>query len=513
MEMVRSKPHRGIFNGLKFNIISIHMTPETIGELVELAEDKGAVMVAHPDLADIVITEISTRARLERHITWEVALGRVVVDSRWLKKSAAANKLLPFDQFIAVPGLVAIPPTPRTPKQEHKPAIPASGSRFSPIELSDTDDSEEFDAASIPRYCVQRRTPLICRNQELVRQFAVIKQARWLDENEVSALSYARTIASIKAYPKVIRTVAEVEKLPYVGPKARLKISEFLSSGMIEETRNLEKDEYYKTLGTFTSLYGIGNVTAKRLYSMGMRTLEHLEDYYRDELKTTKNKANIEGMLHSLALQDDFRLKISRAEVEEMARLITEEMSIILPGFIYTITGGYRRGKPESNDVDIVFSHPTSGKGAGALQLLITRLHNRGLITHVLPATSFRTPGSIKSYSEDQAVQRTLSVFALPQDSPSFPHNPAGQPRKHRRIDLLFAPIEVYWCTVIGWSGSIMFERDLRSWCKEKHQYKFDSSGLTRRRDAARIAVKSERHLFELVGLPYIEPIWRNCDY
>ena len=74
-----------------------------------------------------------------------------------------------------------------------------------------------------------------------------------------------------------------------------------------------------------------------------------------------------------------------------------------------------------------------------------------------------------------------------------------------------------------------MFERDLRSWCKDKkyasppfvcrltrypyRQYKFDSSGLTRRRDAARIAVRSERHLFQLVGLPYIDPIYRNCDF
>jgi DNA polymerase IV len=44
-------------------------------------------------------------------------------------------------------------------------------------------------------------------------------------------------------------------------------------------------------------------------------------------------------------------------------------------------------------------------------------------------------------------------------------------------------------------------------------QYKFDSSGLTRRRDMARIAVYSERHLFDLLRLPYIDPIYRNCDY
>lgn len=82
-----------------------------------------------------------------------------------------------------------------------------------------------------------------------------------------------------------------------------------------------------------------------------------------------------------------------------MARLIEEELSIILPGFIYTITGGYvitatdysalkpnryRRGKAESNDVDIVYSHPKNGRGAGSIHVLINRLRSRGLITHVL---------------------------------------------------------------------------------------------------------------------------------
>lgn len=74
LEIIRSKPHSGIFNGLKINIIDVHLTAGAVGELVELAEAKGARMVAHPDQADIVITEIGTKARLERHITWEAAV-------------------------------------------------------------------------------------------------------------------------------------------------------------------------------------------------------------------------------------------------------------------------------------------------------------------------------------------------------------------------------------------------------------------------------------------------------
>jgi Fingers domain of DNA polymerase lambda len=133
------------------------------------------------------------------------------------------------------------------------------------------------------------------------------------------------------AYRYKIRTVAEVEELPFIGPKAKLKvcaisvaspvgfelltvnplpeISQYLSCGMIEETQTLANNPYYKTLSLFTTLYGIGPHTAQELYAMGMRSMEDLEVYYTKELKTTKNTAHIEGMLHSLALRDEFNVK------------------------------------------------------------------------------------------------------------------------------------------------------------------------------------------------------------
>lgn len=66
----------GIFNGLKICIINAKLKPEIIGELSDLAEDKGARLVADADHADIVITEIGAKQRLERHMTWEAAVSR-----------------------------------------------------------------------------------------------------------------------------------------------------------------------------------------------------------------------------------------------------------------------------------------------------------------------------------------------------------------------------------------------------------------------------------------------------
>ncbi|PVF97046.1 Nucleotidyltransferase [Serendipita vermifera] len=510
-----SKLPAGIFSGMKIKIIDAKLTPKVVAELSDMAEENGARLIANADEADVVVTEIGSRARLERHITWEAAQARAVVEPRWLRRSVKEHKLLGYEKYLAIDSLK--PPSMLFKSEpDVKVALVPSGSKSSPIELSDTSDIEEFNAIGLTsNYSVHRRTPLICPNQEFISQLAVIKRARWLDRDERSELSYARAIASIKAYPRKITSVPEIEQLPWIGPKITDKMRQYLKTGMIEETQKLQNDPMYDILAEFTKIYGIGPSKARQLYDLGMRSFDDLKGHFSRELESGKSKDAVytQSLLHSLALHHEFEVKISRAEVEQIARVVTEELENIHPGFVHTITGGYRRGKPESNDIDIVFSHPDNKKGKGSMDTLLSRLQRRGIITHLLPPSSFRTPGGMKSYSQDQALQRVLSVFVLPTDAPSFPNNPAGQSRVHRRVDLIYAPMETYWCAVVGWTGSITFERDLRRWCKDKLEYKFDSSGLTRRRDMARITVYSERHLFDTLGLPYIEPRYRNCDY
>lgn len=45
---------------------------------------------------------------------------------------------------------------------------------------------------------------------------------------------------------------------------------------------------------------------------------------------------------------------------------------------MYTIVGGYRRGKSESNDVDIVFTHKEEAKEKGALERVLELLTQSG---------------------------------------------------------------------------------------------------------------------------------------
>src|SRR6266850_3071552 len=53
---------------------------------------------------------------------------------------------------------------------------------------------------------------------------------------------------------------------------------------MTEEMKNSER---FTSLSLFTSVYGIGPVTARKLYDRGLRTLRDLEAYYEVDAELT----------------------------------------------------------------------------------------------------------------------------------------------------------------------------------------------------------------------------------
>ncbi|THG94502.1 hypothetical protein EW026_g6985 [Hermanssonia centrifuga] len=148
-------------------------------------------------------------------------------------------------------------------------------------------------------------------------------------------------------------------------------------------------------------VYGIGPSTARRLFALGLRTLEDLEVYYgvekeepESQLVELEHKENFGSdakvglgetwVKIALGLREDLAIKIPRDEVEEMNQVVMRELNALEPGCTSTIVGGYRRGKPESNDVDIVFTHPDTQKVKGLCKRLVNRLYERGMVTHVM---------------------------------------------------------------------------------------------------------------------------------
>ncbi|KAK0460908.1 DNA polymerase mu [Desarmillaria tabescens] len=505
-------------NPLRVHIIEAKLKVKEIAELRSIL-DSGEVLgeadsgqfqlVYEPDMkdADVIVTAVKMRKRLERHIDWDLAVQKFVITPKWLRDCAKVHEVLPYDDYIAVRSLRSSAPVPEDPS--------ASG-------LGEVHDSTEIDYRS-PTSC-RRLSPLECPNQEE------------LEGKVMNTLAYERAIAV--AYPFVITEdllKTEVSNLAHLGQKTVAKIKEYLRSGTISEA----------ALTLFTSVYGIGPAYARQMYDVeGLRTLKDLQFYYENledsasagsdapkqksqymVLTTTSEKTQVPTLtsLEAIRLQEELNSPILRDETERMHTIVMDELGHLQPGCSSTITGSYRRGKKGSSDIDIVITHEnlkTAGNQVKSLcEQLVHRLYNRGIITHLMGLSNFGDTSS--RTAERGSLYKVMSVFMLPSDGTSA--------RLHRRLDLIFTTPELYWTAVVGWTGSKMFERDLRLWAKERcvsllispsvslhivntRGFKFDSSGIMRRRDSRPYFPKSEAEVFELLSLPWIEPTMRNAD-
>lgn len=569
---------------VKLYIVQAKIDGPSLVELFKLAERHCESLVGNAEDSDVIITAISMRRRFERHVSWEVAKIKAIVTPAWLRDSVAEGKALPCEGYIAVQDLrdetikncpgcdktscecedtdmsetgleSDYPSPPRSSASALLSTLPPEGVRGQKAELkylppeSSLQSLKAAGESSPPRatnslpehllppsppvptnlalltnnsnYACQRASPMVCPNQALAAELDIIKRSRALEGEDRSALSYSRAISVIKAHPYRITSTHQVSELPHIGTKISGLIQEFIDRGRIGEAQTISASERFDALTTFSTVYGIGPQTARRLYALGLRTVDDLEAYYgvdsegeEGELVEFEHQENFgkdrEAGLGdawikiALDLRKDLEMKIPRDEVEEMGRVVMDELNYIEPGCVSTIVGGYRRGKRESNDVDIVFTHPDPAKTKGLCKRFVKHLHSRGMVTHVMHLSGFHGHNPLRTTHWD-SLEKALTVFILPPSS-SFHKG------TRRRLDLIFAQPEVYWCAVIGWSGSPMFQRDLRQWAKDKKGMKFDSSGITRRYDSRPFYPKTEKDVFDVFGLEWVDPTWRNAD-
>lgn len=65
---------RKLFTGIRFYVVPAKLSVEFTGNLLEEIEQNGGEATSDPEKSDIIITIISMKARLSRHIRWELVV-------------------------------------------------------------------------------------------------------------------------------------------------------------------------------------------------------------------------------------------------------------------------------------------------------------------------------------------------------------------------------------------------------------------------------------------------------
>ncbi|KAF7865821.1 hypothetical protein EAF04_005986 [Stromatinia cepivora] len=486
-----------------------------------------------------------------------------VLKKDWFFDSVREGKLLPMDNYLIYEGrrimeppnflpsdiltrAAADPKSSPNPKyNRHYRHQQSSKPLTRPTLLTQT-TSEHDDPEHYPplpeylktHYSCERPTPLTSPNDDFLTQLQSIKLKRLLDGDQIGVRAYSTSIASIAAYPYTFTSPNEVIRLPGCDQKIANLFLQYQSTGTIDEVIEFQNNPRMQVLRLFYNIWGAGDATARDFYDKkGWRDLDDIIEYGWGRLTRVQQIG--------VKYYDEFLLPIPRAEVEEIGSIVLSEARKIDKGYQMVIVGGYRRGKENCGDVDIVLTHPDEKSTFNFVSELTGRLEDLGWITNVLleslrnsergqyavdlsRAEGERSHGGFDTLDKALVVWQDIN-FPQPSQSPSHPSTSQTKPPKiknpniHRRVDIIITPWKTAGAAIIGWSGGTTFQRDLRKYFKEKKSWRFDSSGIRDRRTGEWIDLEGcvegsgegklrekEMAVFRGVGLEWREP-WERC--
>ncbi|KAF2094731.1 hypothetical protein NA57DRAFT_45762 [Rhizodiscina lignyota] len=302
--------------------------------------------------------------------------------------------------------------------------------------------------------------------------------------------AYRKAISTLRGQTKKIATKQEAMALPNIGERLAAKIEEIVLTSRLRRLDTVLADTTDEILRCFTKIYGVGAVQAAKWIDQGFRSLDDL----REKATLTKNQQI--GIDH----YDDFNARIPRSEVEQLGAIVRNALRAIDPAFQALIMGSYRRGAQDSGDIDMLITKPHESFGAirtVVLEQLVPNLVKSNFLRAELAATS-RDTGT-----------KWNGACALP-----F----GGAP--WRRIDLLLVPWDEMGAAQIYFTGNDIFNRSIRLLASTKG-FRLNQHGLfkdvmrgrgrVKLTDGTLIESKSEKKIFEILGVPWRPPQHRIC--
>lgn len=299
--------------------------------------------------------------------------------------------------------------------------------------------------------------------------------------------AYRKAASTIAKYPNKIKNGEEAKKLDGVGAKIAEKIDEFLQTGKLRKLEKIRNDDTSSSINFLTRVTGIGPAAARKFFEEGVKTLE--------DLQKIEHKLNHHQQI-GLKYFEEFEKRIPRDEMGKMETLILAELPKVDSEYIGTICGSYRRGAASSGDIDILLTHPDytsqTEKQAKLLHVVVDHLVSIGFVTDTLSKGDTKFMGVCQLQQTDEEEEEEYL---------------------HRRIDIRLIPKDQYYCGVLYFTGSDIFNKNMRTHALEKgftlNEYTIRPVGVTGVAGEP-LLVDSERDIFEYLQYRYREPKERS---
>ena len=240
------------------------------------------------------------------------------------------------------------------------------------------------------------------------------------------------------------------------------KIYEYYLTGKISYIQNnINNDKIYNFKQELLHIYGIGPINAKKIIEKGIQNIQEL----KNNIYLLNDKQKI-----GLKYYDDLKLRIPLNEYKEHLKILQKDL--IKSKLIFDFVGSYRRGNNNMGDIDLLIMANDNFN----LKKYVSNLFDNNYIVDILASGKNKFMGIVKLN---------------------------GKPA--RRLDILVAPPNEYYYSLLYFTGSYLFNIGIRHYVKTNFNLSLSEHGFNKD-----IPVKSEEDIFNFLKLKYVKPIDRN---
>lgn len=293
--------------------------------------------------------------------------------------------------------------------------------------------------------------------------------------------AYRKAAGELAKHPVKITSGAEAKKIEGIGDKIAKKIDEFIKTGKLEKLEKIRADDTNMAINELTKVTGIGPAAAQKFVAEGIMSIEDLKNH-----QGKLNHHQKVGLRHF----EDFEKRIPREEMMKLRDFALAQIKQVDKDYTAQVCGSFRRGAPSSGDIDILLSHPafvsTGKKMPNLLHDVVKKLEAVGFVTDTLSLGDSKFMG----------VCRLVK-------------NPDGSENCFRRIDIRLIPHDQYYCALLYFTGSDVFNKNMRQVAIDLgftlNEYSLRPVGSTGVPGEC-LPVTSEEDIFDYLGMEFKEP-------
>jgi len=299
-------------------------------------------------------------------------------------------------------------------------------------------------------------------NKELlIQNLEIIKDYETYNNEIYKVKAYNTAINNILIYQDKITSINDIDNIEGLGAGILEKIYEYYLTGKISYIENnIKTDKIYNFKQELLNIYGIGPVNAKKIIELGIQNIEQLKK--NNNILNNKQKIGLKYF-------DELKLRIPLTEYKEHLKILKKDLSKLTFDFV----GSYRRGSNNMGDIDLLIMENDKFN----LKKYVSKLIDNNYIVDVLASGKNKFMGIVKL---------------------------KGQPA--RRLDILIAPVNEYYYSLLYFTGSNLFNIGLRHYVKTVFNLSLSEHGFNKQVSN----INSEEDIFKYLKLKYVKPIDRN---